>query len=330
MTVAQKPCGDPCVEHADLSAGRRVLEIEGKALLKLGETLGESFALAIEKLSTITGRVVFTGMGKSGHICRKLAATMASTGTPSLFVHPAEASHGDLGMITRQDAVLALSNSGETTELNDIVKYTRRFNIPLIAVVGRAGSSLGSNADITVVLPNCPEACPMGLAPTTSTTMALALGDAMAVALLERTSFSTTKFQELHPGGNIGQRLITVNKIMHTGDNMPLVQDNVLMADAILAMTAKAFGCVGVTNDRNQLLGIVTDGDLRRHMANDLLRRKARDVMTVSPKIIHPKALVAEALWIMNKSAITSLFVTEDDEPKGIIHVHDCLRSEVA
>ena len=326
MTAAQKPCGDPRVEHADLSAGRRVLEIEGKALLRLGEALGESFALAIEELSAITGRVVFTGMGKSGHICRKLAATMSSTGKPSLFVHPAEASHGDLGMITRQDAVLALSNSGETTELNDIVKYTRRFNIPLIAVVGRADSALSSNADITIVLPDCP----MGLAPTTSTTMALALGDAMAVALLERASFSTTKFQELHPGGNIGQRLITVNKIMHTGDNMPLVRDNVLMADAILAMTAKAFGCVGVTNDENQLLGIVTDGDLRRHMANDLLLRRVLDVMTVSPKIIRPNALVAEALWIMNESAITSLFVTEGNKPQGIIHVHDCLRSEVA
>ena len=255
---------------------------------------------------------------------------MASTGTPSFFVHPAEASHGDLGMITRQDAVLALSNSGETAELSDIIQYTRRFNIPLIAVVGQKDSSLGDNADIAIVLPDCPEACPMGLTPTTSTTMTLALGDAMAVALLERASFTSSKFQELHPGGNIGQRLVTVNAVMHTGDSIPLVGDKVSMAEAILAMTGKAFGCVGVTDNGNQLVGIVTDGDLRRHMAHDLLVREVSDVMTPSPKVIRANALAAEALWIMNESAITSLFVTEQGEPQGIIHMHDCLRAEVA
>ncbi|HIO00490.1 MAG TPA: KpsF/GutQ family sugar-phosphate isomerase [Alphaproteobacteria bacterium] len=330
MTAAQKPCRESRVKHADLMVGRRVLEVEGRALLKLEEAIGESFTTAVERLSGITGRVVFTGMGKSGHIGRKLAATMASTGTPSFFVHPAEASHGDLGMITRQDAVLALSNSGETAELSDIIQYTRRFNIPLIAVVGQEDSSLGDNADIAIVLPDCPEACPMGLTPTTSTTMTLALGDAMAVALLERASFTSSKFQELHPGGNIGQRLVTVNAVMHTGDSMPLVRDKVSMAEAILAMTGKAFGCVGVTDNGNQLVGIVTDGDLRRHMANDLLVREVSDVMTLSPKVIRANALAAEALWIMNESAITSLFVTEQGEPQGIIHVHDCLRAEVA
>ena len=330
MTAAQKPCRESRVKHADLMVGRRVLEVEGRALLKLKEAIGESFTTAVERLSGITGRVVFTGMGKSGHIGRKLAATMASTGTPSFFVHPAEASHGDLGMITRQDAVLALSNSGETAELSDIIQYTRRFNIPLIAVVGQKDSSLGDNADIAIVLPDCPEACPMGLTPTTSTTMTLALGDAMAVALLERASFTSSKFQELHPGGNIGQRLVTVNAVMHTGDSMPLVRDKVSMGEAILAMTGKAFGCVGVTDNGNQLVGIVTDGDLRRHMANDLLVREVSDVMTPSPKVIRANALAAEALWIMNESAITSLFVTEQGEPRGIIHMHDCLRAEVA
>ena len=269
-------------------------------------------------------------MGKSGHIGKKVAATLSSTGTPALFVHPAEASHGDLGMITREDAVLAISNSGETSELNDIVVYTRRFNVPLIAIVGRDRSSLEKNADITIVLPDYPEACPMGLAPTTSTTMTLALGDAIAVALLKRASFSSLKFQELHPGGSIGKRLITVANLMHSAENMPLVKETARVSDAILEMTAKSFGCVGVVNTDNQLIGIITDGDLRRNMGENLLALNVTVVMTKSPKQIIQSALAAEALWIMNESAITSLFVTSEGIPCGIIHMHDCLRAEVA
>ena len=330
MAATQTPQKDSYTRNDDLSIGRQVLEIEAQAVLKLEKALGSEFTEAIQALCQITGRVVVTGMGKSGHIARKIAATLSSTGTPSLFVHPAEASHGDLGMIARNDAVLALSNSGETAELNAVVEYTRRFNIPLIAVVGRENSPLGRNADITIVLPDYPEACPMGLAPTTSTTMALALGDAIAVALLKRTSFSSSNFQELHPGGRIGKRLLTVKELMHAGSNMPLVLDNVTVAEAILEMTAKAFGCVGIIDIDKKLIGIVTDGDLRRSMGKELLGRTVKDIMTDAPRVVALNALAAEALWIMNENTITSLFVTVEDKPHGIIHMHDCLRAEVA
>ncbi|MBE25625.1 MAG: KpsF/GutQ family sugar-phosphate isomerase [Rhodospirillaceae bacterium] len=314
----------------DLATGRSVLNTEGQALLSLSDALGPSFSAAVETLSGAKGRVIITGMGKSGHIGRKIAATLSSTGTPALFVHPAEASHGDLGMIARQDVVVALSNSGETAELNDIVRYTRRFSIPLITVVGRDGSSLATNSDISIVLPNSPEACPLGLAPTTSTTMTLALGDALAVALLERSSFSSSKFQELHPGGSLGQRLITVNDIMHVDDHMPLIALTAAVSEAILVMTAKAFGCVGVIDKNDSLVGIVTDGDLRRHMADNLLELRVEDVMTKAPKSIRPNALAAEAVWIMNQNSITSLFIAQNGKPLGIVHMHDCLRAEIA
>lgn len=314
----------------DLATGRRVLNTEGQALLSLSDALGPSFSAAVATLSRAKGRVIITGMGKSGHIGRKIAATLSSTGTPALFVHPAEASHGDLGMITRQDVVVALSNSGETTELNDIVHYTRRFSIPLVTVVGRDGSSLATNSDISIVLPDSPEACPLGLAPTTSTTMTLALGDALAVALLERSSFSSSKFQELHPGGSLGRRLVTVNDIMHVDDHMPLVALTAAVSEAILVMTARAFGCVGVVDGNGCLVGIVTDGDLRRHMAANLLDLGVEDIMTKAPKTIRPNALAAEAVWIMNQNSITSLFIAENRMPLGIVHMHDCLRAEIA
>ena len=250
-------------------------------------------------------------MGKSGHVARKIAATLASTGTPAMFVHPGEASHGDLGMITPHDGVIALSNSGETDELTDLVAHTRRFAIPLIAIVGREKSSLGEAADVALILPAAPEACSMGLAPTTSTTMMLALGDAIALALL-------------------GQRLVKVADIMHVGDEIPLVSPETPMAEALIVMTGKRFGCVGVTDGEGKLMGIITDGDLRRNMNERLLQRLAGKVMTPSPKTIRPNALAAEALHLMNSLAITSLFVVEDDRPEGILHMHDCLRSGVA
>ena len=323
MTMRQDSAANREIQLDDLATGRSVLNTEGQALLSLSDALGPSFSAAVETLSGAKGRVIITGMGKSGHIGRKIAATLSSTGTPALFVHPAEASHGDLGMIARQDVVVALSNSGETAELNDIVHYTRRFSIPLITVVGRDGSSLATNSDISIVLPNSPEACPLGLAPTTSTTMTLALGDALAVALLERSSFSSSKFQELHPGGSLGHRLITVNDIMHVDDHMPLIALTAAVSEAILVMTAKAFGCVGVIDKNDSLVGIVTDGDLRRHMADNLLELRVEDVMTKAPKSIRPNALAAEAVWIMNQNSITSLFIAQNGKPLGIVHMHD-------
>jgi arabinose-5-phosphate isomerase len=316
----------------DIDAARRVLRTEIAGLEALVADLDGSFSAAIETLAQVKGRVTVTGMGKSGHIARKIAATLSSTGTPAQFVHPAEASHGDLGMLAEGDAVLALSNSGDTAELEDIVAYTRRFRIPLLAMTRGGGSALAEAADVTLLLPASAEACPMGLAPTTSTTMMLALGDALAVALLERKGFSSGDFQVLHPGGKLGQKLLRVADIMHDGDAVPLVRRNAVMAEAILVMTTKSFGCVGVTDDAGRLIGIVTDGDLRRHMADDdLLRATVDKVMSGKPKTIRPQALAAEALGQMNASAITSLFAVDDKRrPLGILHIHDCLRAGIA
>jgi len=315
----------------DIEAARRVLRTEIAGLEALVADLGGSFSAAVDRLSQVRGRVAVTGMGKSGHIARKIAATFSSTGTPAQFVHPAEASHGDLGMIADGDAVLALSNSGDTAELADIVAYTRRFRIPLLAMTRRDGSTLAEAADVTLLLPATAEACPMGLAPTTSTTMMIALGDALAVALLERKGFSAGDFQVLHPGGQLGQKLLRVVDIMHEGDAVPLVHRHTAMAEAILVMTTKSFGCAGVTDDAGQLVGIVTDGDLRRHMGDDLLRLPVDKVMSGRPKTIRPQALAAEALGLMNAAAITSLFaVDERRRPLGILHIHDCLRAGIA
>ncbi|MGB8274787.1 MAG: KpsF/GutQ family sugar-phosphate isomerase [Alphaproteobacteria bacterium] len=314
----------------DLAVARRVLATEAQALSVLAGALGPSFARALDLLGRDGGRVIVTGMGKSGHVARKIAATLASTGTPALFVHPGEASHGDLGMITPADAVLALSNSGETQELTDIVAYTRRFGIPLVAITARAESSLAEAADAALMLPDTPEACPMGLAPTTSTTSMLALGDAVAVALLERKGFSTEDFYRLHPRGRLGQRFLRVADLMHSGDELPVIALDGVMSEAILIMTAKRFGCVGVLDGKGRLAGIITDGDLRRHMSDALLARPLADVMTAKPKTIRPGALAAEAVHVMNDRKITSLFAVEADRPVGILHIHDCLRAGVA
>lgn len=314
----------------DLAAARRVLRLEAEALRSMSEALDGAFTDAVEILFAVTGRVVVTGMGKSGHIARKISATLASTGTPSHYVHPAEASHGDMGMITRSDAVLALSNSGETPELGDLVDYCRRFSIPLIALTGKPGSTLADNSDCALILPAVAEACPMGLAPTTSTTAMLAMGDALAVTLLERRGFTTEDFQVLHPGGKLGQGLLRVNDLMHTDEELPLVGPDAAMSDVILTMTNKRFGCVGVVDSGGHLNGIVTDGDLRRHMSNDLLNSTASAVMTRSPKTIRLGALASEALGTMNDNAITTLFVVDGGQPVGILHIHDCLRAGVA
>jgi arabinose-5-phosphate isomerase len=314
----------------DIAAGRAVLTAECEALAALADDISQDFGRAVELLSTAEGRVIVTGMGKSGHIARKIAATFASTGTPAVWVHPAEASHGDLGMVASGDLVLALSNSGETAELNDIVEHAGRFRIPLIAIIGRGGSTLGDSADVALVLPNMPEACPNGMAPTTSTTMTLALGDALAVALMKRSGFTGIDFKLLHPGGSLGSRLRKVSDLMHGEDQMPLIDIDGRMGDALIEMTAKSFGCVGVIDADGALAGVITDGDLRRHMGGDLLALPVRDVMTADPKVVVPRRLAAEALWIMSTRSISSLFVVEDGRPIGILHMHDCLRAGIA
>ncbi len=314
----------------DIASAKRVLSIEAKALDGLADSLGESFCRALDILAGVSGRVIVTGMGKSGHIGNKIVSTLSSTGTPAFFVHPAEASHGDLGMITTDDAVLALSNSGETSELADIVAYAKRFEIPLIGVTGGLDSALAEAADVTLILPESEEACPLGLAPTTSTTVMLALGDAMSVALLERKGFSPDEFHVLHPGGKLGRRLIKVFDIMHSGEKMPLTGPDTLMADALIEISAKSFGCVGITGPDGELQGVITDGDLRRHMNAELVGKKASEVMTKGVLAINPEMLASVALGIMNVRAITNIFVTKDDRPIGILHIHDCLRAGVA
>ena len=313
--------------------GRRVILTESQALAMMGEAIGAEFAAAVELLASIEGRIVVTGMGKSGHVARKIAATFASTGAPAQFVPPAEASHGDLGMITRDDALLALSNSGDTAELGDTMAHAARLQVPLIAITSRAPSSLSTAATVTLLLPKAPEAGVLKLAPTTSTTLTMAMGDALAVALLETRGFSSADFHALHPGGRLGQQLKRVADIMHR--DPPIVPTDTARGDALVTMTAASFGCVGVVNEHARLVGIVTDGDLRRNMSSDLLASTAGAIMTGEPKVIRANALAAEALAIMNERSITSLFVTDpdeaDDHPKaiGIVHVHDCLRAGV-
>lgn len=329
---------DICAVAHDLAVARRVLGVEADALAALAASLNEAgFARAVAILAGIAGRVVVTGMGKSGHVARKVASTLASTGTPALFVHPAEASHGDLGMIVAGDAVLALSNSGETPELADLVAHARRFGLPLVAITGRAESALARAADVALVLPPAPEACPMGLAPTTSTTMQLALGDALAVALLTRRGFTAADFREFHPGGRLGARLVRVRDRMHVGEALPLAPPGLRMDAALVAMTEKRFGCLGIVED-GRLVGVITDGDLRRSLQpggaaprEDLLSRTAGEIMTATPHVIGPDTLAGEALRLMNERAITALFVVDPGRrPIGILHVHDLLRAGVA
>ncbi|WP_118133410.1 SIS domain-containing protein [Oceanicella sp. SM1341] len=309
-----------------MAAGRRVLTLEGEALTRFAGTLDTSFAEAVGLMLGARGRVIVSGMGKSGHVARKIAATLASTGTPSQFVHPAEASHGDLGMVTRSDVVLLLSNSGETTELADLIEHTRRFHIPLIGVASRPESTLLRAADVALHLPRADEACPNGLAPTTSTTLTMALGDALAVALMETRDFRSEHFHVFHPAGRLGQQLVRVSSLMHSGEELPIVTPDMPMSEALIVMTQKGFGALGVVSE-GRLAGVITDGDLRRNMAG-LLERRTGDVMNLSPTTISPESFAAEAMGIMNARSITTLFVVGDDRaPIGILHVHDCLRA---
>src|SRR5262249_42369486 len=320
--------------QAAIESALRTLEAEGSGVDALGAALRDglsaSFAAAVEVIRAAQGRVIVTGMGKSGHVGRKIASTFASTGTPAFFVHPGEASHGDLGMIGNRDVILALSWSGETAELKNITDYSRRHGIKLIAMTAIPDSALAKVADVVLALPQAREACPHNLAPTTSSLMQLALGDALAIALLESHGFTAVDFGLLHPGGKLGTLLKTLGDIMHTGAAMPLSPLGARMSDAILEMTAKGFGCVGITDPRGLLIGIITDGDLRRHMHDRLLDARVEDVMTRAPKTVRSDQLLSETLDILNTKKVTALFAVETGKPVGIIHVHDLLRAGTA
>jgi arabinose-5-phosphate isomerase len=307
-------------------------ELGGIAALKqaMGAALGSEFAAAVALLHALPGRAIVSGMGKSGHIGQKIAATLSSTGTPAFFVHPGEASHGDLGMITPQDAVIALSWSGETVELTNLLTYARRFDVPVIAITSRAESSLAKAAQHRLILPQATEACPHGLAPTTSSLMQLAIGDALAIALLEGKGFTAHDFKVFHPGGQLGANLKYVADFMHTGARLPLAHADTPMSEALVRMTEKSFGCLGVTDSEGRLVGILTDGDLRRNMGDGLLSAKLSNVMTAAPKTVSPDTLASAALNMLNTSKITALFVVEEGKPVGIVHIHDLLRLGVA
>lgn len=314
---------------AHLNIARRVILDEAAGLHALADAIGQGFEDAVDLILNAKGRIIVSGIGKSGHIARKIAATLASTGTPAQFVHPAEASHGDLGMVTSDDIVLALSNSGEAPELANLVAYTRRYNIPLIALSSRERSTLATQADIRINIPQLGEACGHGVVPTTSTTMSVAVGDALAIALMEARKFTPSDFRAFHPGGKLGAQLARVADLMHAGDAMPLVAKYTKMSDTLLTMSQKGLGVVGVTDDQGYLSGIITDGDLRRHM-NGLLDMHAGDVMTADPKTTTPNALAAEAVGVMNEKNITCLFALNDDNTiAGVIKIHDCLRAGV-
>ncbi|MET0192908.1 MAG: KpsF/GutQ family sugar-phosphate isomerase [Hyphomicrobiaceae bacterium] len=317
-----------------VQSAARTLELESEGLIALrgalAQQLGQAFGEAVELLSGAKGRVIVTGIGKSGHIGQKLAATFASTGTPAFFVHPSEASHGDLGMIAKDDAIVAISWSGETVEIGNIVTYSRRFKVPLVAITSRAQSALGKQADVVLELPHVKEACPHGLAPTTSTTMQLAIGDCLAIALLESKGFSAHDFKVIHPGGSLGARLRFVADVMHAGDRLPLAGEDVAMSAALVTMTQKSLGCLGVVDGKGKLVGVITDGDLRRHMGASLLGARTGDIMTRKPKVVSPDMLASAALEVLNTSRITALFVVDTGKPVGIVHVHDLLRAGVA
>ena len=307
------------------TAALQAIQLEIDGLKKLLNVVNQDWVSAIEALNTISGRVIVSGIGKSGHIARKIAATFASTGCPAQFVHSAEAAHGDLGMITKQDALLMLSWSGETTELKPLLEYSRRFGVLLIALTANADSALAKAADIALILPQVKEAGSLGLAPTTSTTIQLAAGDALAVALLELKGFNQEHFRNFHPGGSLGAQLALVGDVMHSGKDIPLCDKKTKMADALLAISSHAFGCVGIT-DGDKLCGIITDGDLRRHINDDLLNKTAEQIMTPNPKTLAAQMLASAALEMMQGAKITALFVVEKERPIGIIHIHDILR----
>lgn len=318
-------------KELDRLSAIRTIDSEIKAIEELKHSLdSSSLTQALDFMQNSKGRIIITGMGKSGHIGKKIAASLASTGTPSFFVHPAEASHGDLGMITEDDVVIAISNSGESRELIDILNYCKRFGIKLVAITKNVESSLGKAGDVVLLLPNNGEACPLGLAPTSSTTATLVLGDILTIGMIERKGFSKEDFNDRHPGGKLGSILKRVSDLMHVGQDMPILDENSNMQAVLLEMTSKRLGCVGFINQTGDLTGILTDGDLRRCLSSKILEEKAVDLMTKNPKTIAPNAMSAEALKIMHDKKITNLFVVENKKPVGVIHIHDLLNNGVA
>ncbi len=321
-------------KEALIKSACQVIDREIYGLEVLKKNFSDAFVQAVEKMMQIKGRIIVSGMGKSGHIGQKIAATLASTGTPAFFVHPGEASHGDLGMLTKDDLLLAISNSGESKEMADIISYSRRFGIPMIAITSVMESSMARAADLTLLIPDkktAPEACPLGLAPTTSTTTTLAVGDALAVALIEQKGFSVEEFHDRHPGGKLGNVLLRGRDVMVKGEEMPLVMANTPMSEALVVMTAKSWGCLGVLNEDGELIGMITDGDLRRHMGNDLINKTAFDIMTKNPKTVVGDMLCVEVLRLMNEKKITNLFVVDGDmKPMGLLTMHLLLQVGVA
>jgi arabinose-5-phosphate isomerase len=325
--------GRAAAPDAAQSAARTLdLESEGLQALRaaLDGELKHPFREAVAILAAARGRVIVTGIGKSGHVGQKIAATFASTGTPAFFVHPSEASHGDLGMIAREDVIVAISWSGESVELGNILTYSRRFKVPLIAITSRLDSALGKQSDVVLTLPRAKEACPHGLAPTTSTTMQLAIGDCLAIALLEAKGFTAHDFSVFHPGGSLGASLKFVADVMHAGEKLPLVPEDKIMSEAIVTMTRKSFGCLGVVDAKGRLVGMITDGDLRRHMGSELLKARVDDIMTRKPNTLAPDMLASAALEQINSLKRTQMFVVDKGKPVGIVHVHDLLRAGVA
>ena len=319
-------------KYDDLKHAVETIDREIETLEILKNNLDGNLSKALDLLQNTKGRVIVTGMGKSGHIARKMAATFASTGTVSFFVPPAEASHGDLGMISDDDVIIAISYSGESKELSDILIYAKRHNIPLIAITRNPQSALGKNSSLVLKLPDNGEACPLGLAPTSSTTATIVLGDVLAVDLMERRGFSATDFRQRHPGGKLGAILCKVSDIMHKGDDVPLLKEDAIMQDALLVMSEKMLGCVGIVDNDGHLSGIITDGDLRRWMSPSIITEKVSKVMTKNPKVIGPDALIVDAVNMMNNTGrgITNLFVVQEGKPVGVIHIHDCLIAGVA
>jgi arabinose-5-phosphate isomerase len=326
--MSQSPTKHPASQTADEIA-RRVLRLEASALSAFADATPPDFAKAVDAILNMSGRVIVAGIGKSGHVARKIAATLASTGTPASFVHPTEASHGDLGMITQNDVVIALSKSGETRELSDVVAYTRRFAIPLVGITAKTSSALGKASDYLLLTPDAPEACDETRAPTTSTTLMMALGDALAVALLEKRGFTAQDFHVFHPGGSLGAMLKTVRDLMHDESELPLARTGDLMSEAVKIMSEKKFGCVGVVRPDGSLAGLITDGDVRRHLGPNFLNLTVDDVMTPTPTVIAPETLASVALKLVNERRITQLFVVDHGKPVGLIHVHDFLLAGV-
>ena len=317
------------LQNNDIINAINTINCEIEAIEELKNLLDENLSKALDMIEEAKGRIILTGMGKSGHIAKKIAASLASTGTPSFFMHPAEASHGDLGMVTEDDVIIAISNSGESRELIDVLNYSKRFGIKLIAITKNPDSSLGKAGDIVLRLPLSKEACPLGLAPTSSTTATLVLGDVITVGMIERKGFSKAQFNQRHPGGKLGSILQKVKDLMHKGSEMPLLNQNALMSDLIIEMSSKRLGCVGLVDDEGNLSGIFTDGDLRRYINSDLKTTKALDITTKNPITANPEMFASEAIKIMNEKKITNMFVLEGKKPIGTIHIHDILKNKV-